>query len=351
MIKEDKRVLNELEISRPLHRLAGALFDFAIFVISAFVLMFVSTGIFTQKGTTYYKNNELQGTQIENSYLAKEKDNGFTSYTEDEYFTKEDDGYLLINHLYKYYSDYLVNYSLDKDQLVDGQTRSEYYTVSWFNENILKVGNEYFTYSLDNDNNPDLTKVGTLKAEFISGEEVVKDAGLYKYSKDIYQKAIEDFYNQTFIKKAVNENSLINSFVGFSAAMVALIVFYLIIPLFSKYGQTLGKHIMKIYVVNSNGFLVKKYQTILRAIPLIVGVTIFCFVKNFFIVIIGIAVLFIASVLLMILTRYHQSLHDYLAFTVVIKNDGSEIYKNKVEYEKAKEIELERNIIEHEQRQ
>ena len=347
--RKNNSLVESLNFPKPFIRISAAALDIVFFLLGAFALLIPSSFIATRSGSTFQNNLSLQSEHIAHSYLAREdENNGLLKYEEDEFYVKEDDNYLLINHLYKYYSDYLVNYSLDADKLVDGKNRSEYYTVSWFNENILKLDTnyldgDYFRYQLDEDNHPLFDKLGVLKEEFILDDgSVTKNSEAMKYSKTIYNNAIKDFYAQSFIKKATSQNSLINSLLVLFSSLISLLIFYVLIPLFSPFGRTISKKIMQLSLVNDHGYLIKKWQLLLRIIPLLFVIGFISFTTTLYLQIIFVVILGLVSLSLMIFTKNKQALHDFIALTIVIKSDGSVIYHDEEEYKKAKSLEEER---------
>lgn len=106
--------------------------------------------------------------------------------------------------------------------------------------------------------------------------------------------------------------SLVPSFV------IAPLVFYFLIPIFSKNGRTLGKRAAGTAVIGDDGYKAKKINIILHygiilleyelmLIPIIVlGITAWMFVS-----LIGFMVL--------VMSKNHQSVHDKIASTIVIK--------------------------------
>ena len=357
MSEEIKRTqssaLDELPRAKAFTRLAAAVMDFGFFLIVGIGLQFLASYVLTQKGTPYANAYSVQYDHVAAAELSKHEENrGYISFESEDYYQEEDGNYKIINHLAYYYLSYLTgeslkeNYicSLDKDVPIEGVAKKDYYTVKWFNENILALGSDgsdsdYFTYQKDGES-IDYSKIGTLKDDYVLTSEkdgvvskyVIQDSGLYNHTKEIYNNAIKHFYNQSFIKKATSTMNLINSFILLGTCLISLIIFYIIIPLFSEFGLTLGKRFLSLIVVNDQGFAIKKLQIFLRCIPLLAAIIFISFINNLYISFIFGGVLVLASLSFMIFTRNNQAIHDFIARTVVMKNEGQKVFKNADEY-------------------
>ena len=359
-IKREKlSALEELTPAKTFHRFSAAGFDFALFFVLSILFQLLSSFILTQKNLPFGQAYDLQYNHVIAADLSKYvEDRGYISFENDDFYQKEDDNYFIINHLSYYYLSYLTGInlktdyiaSLEKDELIEGITKSEYYTVKWFNEKILSLGsdgsdNDYFTYQKDGDT-INFDKIGTLQDKYIEvvdgKETVIKNENLYKKTNEIYKSAIKHFYNQKFIKSATNLMNTTNSFIILFSSLIPMIIFYIIIPSLSIFGMTLGKRIMSLILVNDNGFIVKKWQHLLRCIPLLASLIFISFINNLYISIIFCVVLALTSLSFMIFTQKNQAIHDFIARTAVIKNDGKKIYRSKEEYNLFLELSAER---------
>lgn len=105
------------------------------------------------------------------------------------------------------------------------------------------------------------------------------------------------------------------------------LIFFFIIPLCSKKGQTLGKTIFKVSVVDERGFYMTWTQRIIR--PLLVSLHFaLLLIPN---TILGFGLYFlssIASFLFMVLGRSRQNIHEKVSHTIVVDGRKSVVFKN-----------------------
>lgn len=114
--------------------------------------------------------------------------------------------------------------------------------------------------------------------------------------------------------------------------MMGYIVFFVVIPLALKDGKTLGKLFLKISVINASYYAVKKSQLVLRYVPQLLLLTIAVLFIGINIMSVGITVLLLfASYLMAIFKGTHQSIHDYVAGTIVVSDVDSLWFKNQKE--------------------
>ena len=351
--REEKTAIENLSIAKPINRIAAAIIDFAFFFALAFLLQLGSSFIFARQDMPYGKAYSLQYNHMASSTLTiNDSVRGYISLEENNYFQREDDNFLIINRLSYYYLSYLTGenikegyvYSLDFDKPIDNVARKDYYTIKWFNESILGLDasgsdSEFFTYQ-KNGEEVDYQKVGTLKEEYYTvtennGEKTYKveqNEKLYESAKKMYKDAYNNFQNQSFIKESTKTMNLINSFILLFSSLLSMIVFYLIIPMLSPFGKTLGKRFFNLTLVNDQGFLTNKLQLLLRTIPLVAAIAFISFINSLYISLIFGFVLVLASFSFMMFTKNKQAIHDFIARTIVIKTDDNKLFKNKEEY-------------------
>lgn len=100
-------------------------------------------------------------------------------------------------------------------------------------------------------------------------------------------------------------------------------VFECLIPLFSKNGETIGKKIFKIGLVNKYGYKYKKVSIVFRYFSFLIFdvlFTIFTF-----------GILFIVNLIMFFNSKKRRVIHDYVAGSVVIDTSTSIIFKSKKE--------------------
>ena len=148
----------------------------------------------------------------------------------------------------------------------------DYYTENWFNKEILKVetelGQTYFSC-------PDLSTKATIAIDVSVAEN---KAAINKYLYDLIYTAMGDMYYRPYyvaINNAIKSSQLLVILPPF---FLVLFVYYLIIPLIMKNGETLAKKFLKIALVNKDGYAIKKRQTIYRFSVFLVWSTLFAFI-------------------------------------------------------------------------
>ena len=253
-----------------------------------------------------------------------------------------------LEHLYYYYHSYLTNVDVElpnptetktydpvKDlfvsphynDLIEGVLPKDYYTDEWFVSNALdfKDGvSSYFNY--------DSTKSSILEKVTIK-EGVMVDTIVKFLKKACYDATAHLNYSDYYVE-LTNLIKWAQVVEVVPAIILSYSVFYILIPLLYKNGETLAKKFLKIAVISSNGFQVKKPQILFREV-LMFSILLF----SALIVGIGLtslATLGFAIVLLLIATlisKEHRSPMDYAALTLVVDTPKS-VWFNSPEEEK-----------------
>ena len=144
-----------------------------------------------------------------------------------------------------------------------------------------------------------------------------------------------------------------------TAIFIVSILAYFVMPIIFKNGKTVGKLVMGIGLVNKLGYDVTIPQLIMRFFfPLVVVLGLLIVGGSAFAIGAGLFVL--VSYTLVIFTKEHKAIHDYLAGTVAIDTKRSVWFKNASEEAKYTEkinamprIEIEKpqpDIIENEEK-
>ena len=134
----------------------------------------------------------------------------------------------------------------------------------------------------------------------------------------IYNKALTHFNAQAVVKDAINHMNISNYLQLVPSLVVGPLVFYFIVPICSKNGRSIGKRIADTAVIGDDGYTAKKSRILLHygfvllewetmLIPsFIIGMMVYLFLS-----IIGFMVL--------VMSKNHQSVHDKIARTIVIR--------------------------------
>ena len=335
--------IDHYEVPKALSRFGAAILDLALYILLSFIILTISGFILSREGSDYANENNLVSDHIKYSKLAKyEENNGYVSYSNDDLLALDDSSKsAFINELSYFYCSYLTGENIDtdleaspdKDQQIVVDSKSylpkDYYTVTYFNEEILglpKEGEEnksdFFVYT---DNDP--SKIGAVKEELIeevaNGEgtikRLVRDNELLKYFQKKYDEAIKVFYEQPSIKKASETMNKTNIILMLVSTLPSFAIFYIIIPLCSRFGKTLGKRFLSLIVVTDKGYQVKKWQILLRGVP-ILGATIYvCLINSLYYQLLLPLLLALISVGILVFNSRRRCLHDIMSGTTVIK--------------------------------
>lgn len=262
---------------------------------------------------------------------------------------------------YKDYEAILVNYYTNyKVSGCPSEYQNAKYTIYWYNVHIIgleeNAAAEPYT---DLTSRPDLVvKKGPQIFEYQKGEgdvilydqlpvlktSVSDVAALHYYfisetentegNYYVYSYAVTDLYSTNYFNSAYTE--MYNWYYTFpiivSFALSALI-FYFIIPILTKNGQTLGKLSFHIGLVNKLGYQYKKVQLIPRffftVLLLVTGYIISLFFAYSLFVFLAIAtLLLLVSYCIAVFTTEHKAIHDYFAGTIVIDLRQSTWFKD-----------------------
>ena len=170
---------------------------------------------------------------------------------------------------------------------------------------------------------------------------------LTEAEKNLYAEASKAMSEDEELNKAyailLNLSLITVSF----AILLAFVITEIIVPLFFKNGQTLGKKIFGIALMRTDGVAVSAFQVFVRAIigkyTVETMIPVFLLLFMFFGIIgsTGFIVIFAVLVLqfiIMIVTSTNSMIHDLFAVTVVVDLSSQMIFKNTdemIQYKKA----------------
>ena len=354
--------LDDYEIPKMLPRIASGLIDLAIYLLLSFIILTIGGLFVGHFNQDFISANALINDHITYSKLAKEdENNGFVAYTREDYLIYEDDNPMIINQVAYFYLSYLTgenvaaNFepSLDKDEpiIIDGVSYlpKDYYDITFFNTNILKMEEEgatFFNYQKD-EGVININKIALLDEQFleevvVDGQSVIRvvnNATLLAFLDEIYQEAIKVFYSQKALVRAnkiIDNNNIILLFVS---SIPSFIIIYLLMPLLSPFGKSIGKYLFSLAVVDRFGYQVQKWRLLLRSVP-VLAVTIYvCLVPSLYYQLSVTILLLLISLGVLVFTPNRKALHDLMAGTTVIKMErGTIIYPDAEKYQEALEI-------------
>lgn len=302
-------------------RIGAFLADLAM-VATLFVLLFLCCSKFIFVKIT----GPLQEQEGKQEYNA-----GLVIRNEDKYekITTED-SQVYVNALKYHFLCYMNGENIDEDKEAFVNAEAGKYTVEWFNKTILEIpenpdsdSKSLFTYD-----GGDKTKVGVIKP---TADEV----SVRNFIQEKYIDTFSSFLDLDFMSKIENKLALIFTSEFVLSIFVSGVIFYVIIPLATVNGRTLGKMMFGLALANKEGYEIESWQIAMRFIPF--GLT--CFIAYIpFFDILGIMLtaltIFLSSFAFAMASPKRMSLHDFTAGTIVIDNNESKIFKNSEEEDK-----------------
>ena len=153
-----------------------------------------------------------------------------------------------------------------------------------------------------------------------------------KDARQMAYDATKDLYYQQYFVDGQNYLKGVQLFIILPSYALSFSIFFIIIPLCFKNGETLGKKTFHICLLAKDGYTVKKRQVILRQVCLLL----YCGLASF---IIGIGLTSFATLLLAVfiyflatfISKTKRSPFDYLAYTMVVDARKSVWYKDEFE--------------------
>jgi uncharacterized RDD family membrane protein YckC len=278
-----------------LKRTGAAVLDLFLWIMTSLLLLSYLFGPLydAQYGTSQLSREVFAYQQASYLYSVDEETNQLVNLDLDE----------VPDAIYSYYS-------MFKDGKVYAPSEPAFqFSVAWFNTNVLNVTSTDSLFTLVNDD-IDVLAVAKLDIEAIEFDEFYTDA---------YRQALIDLNTYPPFSSLVD---LINRYfleiIGYSA-LISFFIFYILVPLVARQGQTLGKRASQLIVVNDKGYVMQWWQLPLRS--LVLAATLFTALYTIF----GSLLL---SYTLMVFTKYYRSANDFIALTRVVDKKASVIFND-----------------------
>lgn len=335
-------------------RTGAFLVDLALF-LGLTLILYYGVFRFAFQGAVTPLENQVFTYQVE-SGLFYSNENGNISIYETE---NSEDYEVYIEPIQYYYFNYLTGNvaegrlaSPDSNQtvVIDGTDTGilpkDYYTVEWYNTNVLKIGENpldqydtgYFTYVTDESGQFIKDQIGVPKESRYDADAAatltISKADLVSFYGDAYIAAYEDLTYRDYYVSVYNQYLQIQSITLMVPVIVSLCLIYLLFPYIFKDGATVGKLAFKLGLANMDGYRVTKWRIALRpALAIVISLIIFLglYSVNIYISFMVGFVPFIISWVLTLASPKKCALHDYISQTVVVDMKTSEIFKNSLE--------------------
>ena len=305
-----------------LMRFTAAVID-AAFLIAGFWILF----FFSYSTTWYPTMREAMGVpevtaRLESyqhaSGLLVEKDGAWVNVNSSDYTDYE-------KAVRYYYFTYNAAGNVD-NPLPHGYTLDEYNTAICDLPTDVHIRNDsqYFDFATDEQGNPVMGKEAKIKSSLYDEQGNLTPAGkegLLNHFRNKYYATQRALIAEPYYKQANDDIFYRIVIVEAYSIMIPFLAFYVIVPLASPYNRTLGKKFMKLIVIDVKGEPLKKYWLVLRSTPFIVTAVAALFL-NEFVYSLGLAILvWLISWGCSIFTRKKRALHDFMAHSVVVKED------------------------------
>lgn len=222
---------------------------------------------------------------------------------------------------------------------IDGKSRVDYYTDEWFMTNVLEIEKEDSFFVIDQTKEGSFVDKIVLKDPTILDNKEKKDK-LFNFVRNAAYHAVEDQY---YAKYFYDNNQSIKGcqlFIAMPPFGIAFGLIFILIPMLTKNGVTLGKITNKLAVVDINGYTVKKRQILFRELILFVLTFASLFAVGIGFTSFAICGLLILALLIFtIFFKQHRAPHDLAAMTMVIDASHSVWFKDaKEEAERQEEL-------------
>ncbi len=221
---------------------------------------------------------------------------------------------------------------------------SEYYTFEWYLNNIVDLDNPESLFVLNSENSQIIELKEDNDVNALNAINFFKQA-IYEANADMYYSP----YYQEYYQAIMNATMA----VYLPPFFICLLIYYFMVPLLFKNGETLCKKMLSLGLINEKEFQVSKLQIFLRQLVFIFEICVFFFVIPIFsaqfninYILSYLATLLAGCFVLFIITIFnkkHKTLHDYIALTYVIDTKKSVWFDN-LNQEEDIESELARKI-------
>lgn len=341
-------------------RVLGIIFDLIFFVI---ILLFLYLPVVEGYVDIGFHNkqvlNDVKAHQVYSGLFVdrSEEDEvpltnvsliGREELTDDNDYFTFDSYEVYLNATYNFYSNKGLSFHKELMEMIFKKTDiSENEFNYWYNTEVLNIdqSSDYDVFYLENNDlySSPLNENAKVKATItFKGEKFTKNGNDNRDNQEYilssikiftdtldfpgtYQEALLHFRNTNQYSNYYLQLERISRYEAYIAIAIGGLIYFLIIPLFFKNGETLGMKIVHVGLVNSLEYQVSKPQVFLK--NLVILAEIFLGLFTFFIV-------FLVDYIVMIFTKRHRSFSDFVAATVIIDTKNSVWFASRAVEEK-----------------
>ncbi len=296
-------------------RISAAMMDFCLVLILGMLLSsFICSPIINSTTDYVEKNYEYNEELFDLGYIVIGKynsDNKLEFYASYDSENNAELKKLVKEHTKEYKYALLTTEGFNFDNATYEKHLTHFYTKL----NALQSYNNKKSSKTDlfvkNENNNYVVKDEVQTNETLKNS--LHDFYVNTYNESLNDKKIFENYKDGIVIKISNRINFLNQMCVYLALIIAVTILYLILPLILKKGQTLGKKMMGVKVVN------KKDGSPVNFVTVIIRFFAFAVIEFFLSITLNIFYLpIIISLVIMIVNKQGQSLHDLLARTVVV---------------------------------
>lgn len=336
-------IMKVILLAKMSKRVLAALIDFVILLALTFIIFFpcgvynavlddekyndnvsilmdnyIKTGLYVEINKAVYSISSLAN---EDNFKSFEDFNEFEVKVQNDETNKEE--IITFN-----FTDSIVRYYLEKRQEANGDdVRYTNYSLDYIKKNILNIASS----EEKSTNNIKSLELNEENKYYITGFDE-KTSSKVQLTLDLYQNLFtnleSEISNSPINASLLQENNMI---IGITLVYLLPIsfglafIFYFLIPLFSKNGETIGKYIFKIGVISDDGYSLKKYKYLIRFLSFYI-VEILGSIATF-------GGMFLISYVTYVFSKKKKSIHDFISKSVVIDKVNSVWFKSKEDEE------------------
>lgn len=368
---DTKNKISRYEPAPMAKRLFAGIMDAAVFI---FVFLAMALWVFTSIANAAFGYNDINNAGkryhlATHLYLAQKIDDdgnlvvvpvkdstgNMNDYSElTLYSSSNENPSFYIERIYYYYHNFKTNVDIELptngeydpindhfaspeyNQEINGVLPVDLYTNEWFSKEILQVEEDNSFFEIASESESYLASIKV--------KEGSNNSDVITFLKNRAYEATGDMYHSDYFQAIEKQIEKIQYFIFLPPFAISYGIFFILIPLLFKDGQTLGKKTMAVAVISFDGYSAKKRQILFREVLLFIvifllGIVVGIGLTSFAIISAGVVLLFIGT----LIPKNKRSIFDYAAYTIVIDSIHSVWFKNKID-EARHQQELENNM-------
>ncbi len=189
---------------------------------------------------------------------------------------------------------------------------------------------DYFSYVLNEDGSVNPDTVGYARVDSLNSRGINALHDTIFTSYQVLEVRTREFLPE--YKKSVDNHFLWLGFSHLIPFMAAMLITFVILPLFFKHGRGLGEKLCKEgYSNKGNGYSVSFHKLPLKMLILAAPASIGVFYFNPFYIVLFLVFPYFLDLLYRAFTSEHRSLADKFMFMYIVDTDYEKLYKNEAE--------------------